>query len=315
MTKPMALGQPAVDLSGSNRRHRRERFWHGVFFAAGLLSIVISLAILFTLVEEAWAFVSGLADEGNLGALWDVGWFPRRDLYDLRTIVVGTFIISVIGIVVAIPLGLGAAAYLSEYASPKARKTLKPILEILAGIPSVVLGFWALIFISPEIVNRIFPGTGTFSMLTAGLAVGVLIVPLVASVSEDALRAVPQDLRAASYGIGANRMHTTIRVVIPAAISGITASIVLAFSRAIGETMIVFMSAGAVGGALLTFNPLEPGQTMTAAVAALATGSDQIAGANLAFQSLYFVALLLFLLTLFLNWGSNRVVRRIREQY
>ncbi len=304
-----------TDLSGSPKRHRRERFWRWLFFLAGLISIVISIAIVVSLAQEAWNFISGLIAENDLGALWTVGWFPRRGLYDIRTILVGTAIIAIVAIIVALPLGLGAAVYLSEYASPRARKTLKPSLEILAGIPSVVLGFWALFFISPQIVQRIWDSAGVFSMMAAGIGVGVLIIPLVASVSEDALRAVPGELRAASYGLGANQMSTTVRVVIPAAISGISASVILALSRAIGETMIVFMAAGAVGGALFTVNPLDPGQTMTAAIAALAIGTDQVAGEGLAFQSLFFVGLLLFLLTLVLNWASNRVVRRFREQY
>ena len=277
--------------------------------------MLISLAIIVSLVDEAWSFISGLVADDNLGALWGIGWFPRRGFYDLPTIVVGTFIIAVIAIIVALPLGLGAAVYLSEYASTGARKTLKPILEILAGIPSVVLGFWALFYISPQIVQRIWDSAGVFSMMAAGIAVGILIIPLIASVSEDALRAVPQDLRAASYGLGADQRATSVRVVIPAALSGITASVILAFSRALGETMIVFMAAGAVGGSLFTVNPLDPGQTMTAAIAALATGTDQVAGEGLAFQSLFFVGLLLFLLTLALNWASNRVVRRFRERY
>jgi phosphate transport system permease protein len=152
-------------------------------------------------------------------------------------------------------------------------------------------------------------------MLAAGLGVGVLITPLVATVSEDAMRAVPVDLREASYGLGANKSTTVRKVVFPASISGVVASMILALSRAIGETMIVFMAAGAVGGALRTWNPLDPGQTMTAAVASLATGSDQVAGEGLAFQSLFFVGLLLFLITLVLNWFSNRIVRKYREAY
>ena len=311
----MTTTSSKLDLSGDSRRRTRERIVRGLFLAAGLISIVISIAIVLSLLGEAWTFIKGLIDEGDLGALWSIGWFPRRGLYDLRTIIVGTFIIAVIGIVIATPLGLGAAIYLAEYASQRARRTLKPIIEILAGIPSVVLGFWALSFIGPDVVQRIFPTAGVFSMLSAGIAVGVLITPLVASVSEDAMRAVPLSLREASFGLGANRATTTIRVVVPAAISGIAASLILAFSRAIGETMIVFMAAGAVGGALLTFNPLDPGQTMTAAIASLATGTDQVAGEGLAFQSLFFVGLLLFLMTLVLNWASNRIVRRFREVY
>jgi len=311
MTPP----ETTIDLSGDPRRRNKERFVRAVFFAAGLISILISIAIVLSLAGEAWTFISGLIEEGELGSLWSIGWFPRRGLYDLRTIIVGTLIIAVIAIIVATPLGLGAAIYLAEYANPRARRTLKPIIEMLAGIPSVVLGFWALAFIGPEVVQRLFASAGVFSMLSAGLAVGVLITPLIASVSEDAMRAVPSSLREASFGLGANRVTTTVRVVLPAAISGIMASLILAFSRAIGETMVVFMAAGAVGGALFTVNPLDPGQTMTAAIASLATGTDQVAGEGLAFQSLFFVGLLLFLMTLALNAASNRLVRRFREVY
>ena len=304
-----------INLKGNPRRHRKERVVKGLFLFAGLVSILISIAIMLSLAGEAWAFIKGLIDEGNLSALWGVGWFPRRGLYDIRTIIVGTAIIAIIGILVAIPLGLGTATYLAEYASPRTRRILKPAIEILAGIPSVVLGFWALTFISPQIVQRVFESAGVFSMMAAGIGVGVLITPLVATISEDAMRAVPLTLREASYGLGANRATTTIRVVGPASVSGIMAAIILAFSRGIGETMIVFMSAGAVGGALFTMNPLDPGQTMTAAIASLAIGTDQVAGEGLAFQSLYFVGLMLFLLTLALNFVSTRIVRRFREKY
>ncbi len=175
--EPMTTTSPKIDLSGDPRRRAKERTVRTLFFAAGFISIIISIAIVLSLVGEAWTFVKGLIDEGELGSLWSLGWFPRRGLYDLRTIVVGTFIIAVIGILVAAPLGLGAAVYLAEYASPRARRTLKPVVEMLAGIPSVVLGFWALSFIGPEVVQRIFPTAGAFSMLSAGLAVGVLITP------------------------------------------------------------------------------------------------------------------------------------------
>lgn len=304
-----------IDLKGNPNRHRRERAYKSIFLLAGLISIAISAAIIVSLAGEAWAFIDGLLEENNLGALWGVGWFPRRGLYDIRTILVGTTIIAVIGIFVALPLGLGTATYLSEYASPRSRRILKPAIEILAGIPSVVLGFWALTVISPEIVQRIWDSAGVFSMMAAGIGVGVLITPLVATVSEDAMRAVPLALREASYGLGANQAATTLRVVGPASISGIMAATILAFSRGIGETMIVFMAAGAVGGALFTMNPLDPGQTMTAAIASLAIGTDQVAGEGLAFQSLFFVGLALFLLTLGLNWASTKIVRRFRETY
>jgi len=303
--------QPTFDLSGNPKRLRRETRVKVLFMLAGFTSIAISALIVVSLVGEAWTFISQV----DVSELFTLGWFPRRGLFDIPTLLIATFIIAGIGMLVAVPLGLGGAAYLSEYASPRARHWMKPALEVLAGIPSVVLGFWALSFISPQIVQRAFSSAKPFTMLAAGLGVGVLITPLVATVSEDAMRAVPVDLREASYGLGANKSTTVRKVVFPASISGVVASMILALSRAIGETMIVFMAAGAVGGALRTWNPLDPGQTMTAAVASLATGSDQVAGEGLAFQSLFFVGLLLFLITLVLNWFSNRIVRKYREAY
>ncbi len=311
----MTTAGTPIDLTGDPRRRRRETVVAALFRLAGVLSILISVAIIASLVGEAWNFISGLAADGDLGALWTVGWFPRRGLYDIPTILIATVVIALVGCAVAVPLGLGAATFLSEYAGDRLRRRLKPTIEILAGIPSVVLGFWALAFISPELVQRIFPSAGTFSMMAAGIGVGILVTPLVATVSEDAMRAVPLELRAASYGLGADRATTVRKVVIPAALSGIVASVILALSRAIGETMIVFMAAGAVGGSLRTFDVLGPGQTMTAAIASLATGSDQVAGVGLSFQSLFFVGLLLFLLTLLMNWLGTRFVRRFRERY
>jgi phosphate transport system permease protein len=190
---------------------------------------------------------------------------------------------------------------------------LKPTLEILAGIPSVVLGFFALQFITPNIVRGLFPGAQSANFLAAGFAVGILTIPLIASVSEDAMRAVPLSLREASYGLGAKQWHTALRVVFPAAISGIIAAIILGISRAIGETMVVALAAGLNG--IMTFNPTEGGLTMTGAMANLAVGSDQVAGDAAAFQSLFFVGLVLFLMTLGLNVISGRMVRRYRQRY
>ena len=223
--------------------------------------------------------------------------------------------IAVIAMLVATPLGLGAAAYLSEYATPRTRRTLKPILETLASIPSVVLGYFALQVINPDLVRKIFASAGTFNFLAAGLAVGILTIPLVASVAEDAMHAVPSALREAAYGIGARRKTVTTRVVFPAAVSGVVASLILGFSRAVGETMVVAIAAGATGGALRTFNPLEGGQTMTGAISSLAIGSDQVRGSGFAFDALYFVGLLLFVLTFVLNVVSERFVRRVRSKY
>jgi phosphate transport system permease protein len=235
-------------------------------------------------------------------------------MYDIRTIVFGSFLITGIALLVAVPIGLSAAVYLSEYASPRLRRILKPVLEILAGIPSVVLGFFALTFISPEIVQR-FSDADQFNMLAAGIAVGILVIPLVASVSEDAMRSVPNALREASYGLGARKISTTVRIVIPAAVSGLVAALIIAVSRAIGETMVVFVAAGATGGSLFSTNVLGPGQTMTAAIASQAAGTDQVVGEGLTFQSLFFVAMLLFIITLFLNLIADRFVRRVRQNY
>ena len=299
------------DLVGDRGRHRRERLVRRIFLAAAVTSVVISGAIVLSLVGRAFAFVTSV----DLGALWSDGWFPRRGLYDLRTILVGTLIVSGIAMLVATPLGLGSAVYLSEYARPRVRRILKPIIEILAGIPSVVIGFFALTFISPEIVRRFFTDASFFNMMVAGIGVGILVTPLVATVSEDAMRSVPLALREAAYGLGARKRAATVRVVFPAAISGIVASLIIGLSRAIGETMVVAIAAGGSGGSALTFDPLQPGQTMTAAMTSLAIGSDQVKGAANTFESLFFVGLLLFLMTLVLNVLSERFVRRVRQRY
>ena len=302
--------EPA-DLRIAPGRRRREAMVRILFLGAAALSIVISAGIILTLIGNAVGFVVRV----DPAALVTEGWFPRRGMYDIATIVAGTLVISAIAMVVAAPLGIGAAIYLSEYAGSRARRLLKPILEVLAAIPSVVLGFFALAFLSPTLVQTLFAGAPLFNMLSAGIAVGILITPLVASIAEDAMHAVPGYLREASYGLGARRRTTSIRVVVPAAVSGIVAALILGVSRAIGETMIVAMAAGATGGSLFNLNPLDQGQTMTAAMTALAIGSDQVRGAELTFESLYFVGMLLFVFTFVLNVISDAFVRRVRRRY
>jgi len=292
------------------RRRRKEAVVKNLFKFTAIVSIVVSALIVGSLVGRAVSFLT----EIDLSTLWGTGWFPRQNRFDIKTIVAGTMLISVIAMLVAAPLGLGAAVYLSEYANPRLRRLLKPILEILASIPSVVLGFFALSFISPEIVKRLFE-TSLFNGLAAGIAVGVLVTPLVASIAEDALRSVPLALREASYGLGARKLTTVAKVVIPAAVSGIVASFIIGISRAIGETMVVAIVAGATGGSGFTVNPLEQIQTMTGAMAALATGGDQVKGSVNAVNSLYFVGALLFLMTLVLNIFSERFVRKVRNKY
>jgi phosphate transport system permease protein len=299
------------DLRGSPRRRRKEARIRGAFVAAAGASIVISALIVLSLFGSALRFITGV----DVEALWTSGWFPRRGLYDVKTIVLGTLLVAAIAMLVAAPLGLGAAIYLSEYARPRVRRILKPIVEILAGIPSVVLGFFALTWISPEVVQRLNGDASLFNMAAAGIGVGMLVTPLVASVAEDSMHAVPNSLREASYGLGSKRMTTSLRVVVPAAVSGIMASLILGVSRAVGETMVVAIAAGGTGGSPFTTDVFGPGQTMTAAMAALATGSDQVRGAELTFESLFFIGLLLFFMTLALNVASERFVRRFRRRY
>jgi len=282
-----------------------------VLLAAAVVSILVSIGIVLSLVFEAISFLSQI----QLSQLFAAGWFPRRGQFSIPTVLAGTLIITGVAIAIAAPIGLASAIYLSEYASRRVRSTVKPILEILAGIPSVVLGFFALRFISPNVVQALFTDAKAFSLLAAGIGVGILTIPLVASISEDAMRAVPLSLREASYGLGSRRIGTSVRVVVPAAISGIVAAMILAISRAVGETMVVALAAGATAGSLFTLNPLGPGQTLTGAMASLAAGSDQVTGNTAAFQSLFFLGLLLFLMTLGLNILGDAFVRRTRQTY
>jgi phosphate transport system permease protein len=299
-----------ADLRIAPHRRRREQLIRASFLGAAGLSIGISGAIVLSLLGNALDFLANV----DPSALITDGWFPRRGMYDIATIAAGTLVISVVAMLVATPLGLGAGIYLSEYAGPRSRRVLKPALEVLASIPSVVLGFFALTWISPNVVQPL-TGAPLSNMASAGLAVGILITPLIASVSEDAMHAVPHYLREAAYGLGARKRTTSLRVVVPAAVSGIVAALLLGISRATGETMIVAIAAGGTGGSLFELNPLEPGQTMTAAMTALAIGSDSVRGEALTFESLFFVGLLLFVVTLGLNLISDAFVRGARRQY
>lgn len=306
------LGADSPDALRSDPRKRRtERIARLVFMSAAFFSVVVTLAIVLSLVFEALSFLLGV----DLGALFEMGWFPRRGLFDVRTLIVGTLLVTGIAMLVAAPLGLGAALYLSEYARPRLRRSVKPMIEILAGVPSVTLGYFAISFITPQLLRPFQSDVAFFNLASAGLAVGILTLPLVASVAEDAMRAVPQSLREAAYGLGSRRMKVAVNVVFPAAISGIVAALVIGASRAIGETMVVAIASGATGGSLFSLDVFQPGQTMTAAMAALGAGTDQVRGADNAFQSLFFIGLLLFAITLGLNVFGDRFVRRIRERY
>lgn len=301
------------DLRGDPRRQRTEAIVRWSLFAAAALSVVVSALIVASLIRESWTFITEV--DWREQVFGSIGWFPRRDIYSVSTLVVGSLLVTVVGMALAVPIGLAAAIYLSEYASKRVRRVLKPTLEVLAGIPSVVIGFFTLTFIAPEVVQNLRDGTPQQTMFAAGLGVGLLIIPLVASVSEDAMRSVPQALREASAGMGAKKITTTLRVVIPAAVSGLTAALIIAVSRAIGETMVVFIAAGRSGGALFETDPFQPGLTMTAAMASVASGTDSVVGAGLTFQSLFFVGILLFIVTMTLNLIADRFVRRVRQKY
>jgi phosphate transport system permease protein len=300
-----------AELGGNRRRRRRERVIRALFLAAAGVSILISVLIVVSVIGKAIDFLTKIHPSQLLAG----GWYPRQGDFGIATLLAGSLLVTLIAMLVAAPIGLGAAIYLSEYARPRVRRTLKPILEILAGIPSVVLGYFALNVISPDLVQKLFSSTTIFSLTAAGIAVGILVTPLVASVAEDAMFAVPMALREASYGLGAKKRTTSIRVVFPAAVSGIVAAIILGMSRAIGETMIVAIAAGATGSSPFTLNPLDPGQTMTTAMSSLAIGSDAVGGDPAAVQSLFFVGLLLFAITFLLNLFADRFVRRVRSHY
>ncbi|HEY6737709.1 MAG TPA: phosphate ABC transporter permease subunit PstC [Actinopolymorphaceae bacterium] len=288
-----------------------ERAIRMVLAAAAGLSVVTTLGIVLALVVPALDFFRQVP---VVDFLTGTRWAPRfsEPSFGVLPLVTSTLWTTLVALAVAIPFGLGAAMYLSEYASARARKVLKPILEILAGIPTVVYGFFALQFVIPFFLGDLLGlEVGSFSVLGAGLVMGVMILPTVASLSEDAMSAVPLAIRQGSFALGANRMQTTLRVVFPAAMSGIMAAIVLGVSRAVGETMIVAIAAGSQPVMLL--DPVQGGQTMTGFIAQAALGDSRVG--SLEYNTLFAVGLLLFVMTMLVNLVSIRLVRRFREAY
>ncbi len=249
---------------------------------------------------------------GLIEFLTGTEWAPHNGKFGILPLLTATLIVSGIAILVAVPLGLATAIYLSEYATARARKTLKPILEVLAGVPTVVYGFFALTFMTPLLRSLLGNDVvNIYNMASAGIVIGILILPFVSTVSEDALAAVPRSLREAALGLGATRFETAVKVVVPAAFSGIAAAVILAASRAIGETMIVAIASGA--GPNLTFNPFEAAETMTGHIVRISGGD--LSYNSVDYNSLFAVGLMLFAITLGLNVISNRIVRRFREVY
>jgi len=273
------------------------------------ISILTTLGIVGVLLFETIEFFREVPISRFLT---DTQWTPlfAEKYFGIMVLASATVLTSAIALVVAVPVGLLSAVYLSEIAPGRVRRILKPVLELLAGIPTVVYGYFALLFVTP-LLQSLIPGTSGLNGLSAGLVMGIMIIPLVASLSEDALFAVPQGLRDGAYALGATRAQVTGRVVVPAALSGIVASFILAVSRAIGETMVVAIAAGQ--SPRLTLNPLVPIETMTAYIVQVSLG-DTPAG-SLEFKTIFAVGMMLFLMTLVLNVASHRIVRRFRERY
>jgi phosphate transport system permease protein len=294
---------------------KRRRFGESVvqFFLlfSGILSIFTTVGIVWVLIREAWLFFA-MPEVTLLEFLTGTQWTPEIGAFGMWPLVTATLVTSFIGMLVAIPLGLAAAIYLAEYATARARSIIKPILEILAGIPTVVYGYFALTFITPMLRN-IFGAevVNVYNMAAAGIAMGILILPLIASLSEDALSSVPQSLRNASFGLGATRFETAVRVVLPAAASGLMAAFIIGISRAFGETMIVALAAGA--GPNLTLNPFQSAETITGHIARI-SGGDLSYG-SIQYDSIFALGLLLFVITMILNILSRRIVARFREVY
>jgi len=244
--------------------------------------------------------------------LTETKWAPQIGNFGVLPLVTATLVTSFIAMIIAVPTGLGAAVYLSEYASERTRKVVKPLIEILAGVPTVVYGYFALTFVTP-LLRSVFgvEVVEVYNMLSAGIVIGVLITPTIASISEDSLRAIPNALREASYGLGATRVETVFKVLLPSALSGISAAIILGVSRAVGETMIVLIAAGA--GPNLTLNPFQNAETMAGHIARISTGD--ISRGSIDYNSVFAVGMTLFLMTLVLNLVSEFITRRFREQY
>ncbi len=316
---PIGQRRRAVQLNRNRKRGALQgRIVHWLFFACAVMSVITTGGIVASLLSQSLGFFGEIA-------LWDflfgTTWSPiLKDAegnrhYGVLPLVSGTLLVASIAAAVAVPAGLAIAIYLSEYAPDKMRRTIKPILEVLAGIPTVVYGYFALTFVTPLLQNipiRIFrEDLLVFNALSAGLVMGLMIIPMVSSLSEDAMVAVPRSLRNAAYALGGTRLEVSLRIVVPAALSGIIASFILAFSRAIGETMLVTLAAGATPR--LTFNPIESIQAMTAFIVQLALGETP--HGSLEYNTIFAVGLLLFAFTLGMNVLGHFLVRRFREEY
>jgi len=298
-----------IDLRRRPGRRRKDAAIGGLLFACGLLSVLTTVGIVVVLLSESIGFFRQVPlREFLTGTRWSPMYADQH--FGILPLLNGTLLIALGSMLIALPVGLTSAIYLSEYASTRVRGAVKPALEVLAGIPTVVYGYFALTLVTPGL-RLLFPGTGIFNAASGAIVVGIMIIPMVASLSEDALSAVPGSLREAAYAIGATRFEVSTRVVVPAALSGIAASFLLAISRAIGETMAVTLAAGATPR--MTLNFLESIQTMTAYIVQVSLGETP--RGTLEYQTIFAVGLVLFLITLVMNLLSQKVTRRFREVY
>lgn len=303
--------QPDAEPDLTRKGRPFEVFIEAALLVSGVISIFTTLGIVYVLGQESLLFF-GTGQVDLIEFFTGTNWQPAAGTFGILPLVNATLMTSFFGMLVAVPLGLGAAIYLSEYAPPKVRASLKPILEILAGVPTVVYGYFALTFMTP-LLRGLF-GENTvqiYNTASAGIVMGIMILPTIASMSEDALTAVPRALREASYGMGATKFETIVRVILPAATSGIIAAFIIGISRAVGETMIVALAAGA--GPNLTFNPFEAAETMTGHIARISKGD--LSYNSIDYNSLFAIGLTLFVLTLGLNLLSQWVTKRFREVY
>jgi phosphate transport system permease protein len=300
----------AQSVSFQKRARPKERIIEMLLFLAAFSSVIVTASIVFILVYESATF---FANVPIVDFLTDTMWTPlfSNPRYGILPLLSGTLLSTAVALVVAVPLGLIAAIYLSEFAPPRVREIVKPLLEVLSGVPTVIYGYFALLFVTPLLQATILPNLPGFNILGPGIVIGIMIVPYISSVSEDAMRAVPDYLREGSYAMGATRLQTALRVVVPAAISGIAAAIVLGISRAVGETMVVAIAAGQQPN--LTIDPTQPAATITAYIVQVALGD--LPHGSIGYQSIFAAGLTLMLLTLFFNLAAYFLRRRFREVY
>lgn len=303
----MSQGTGTLTLTTARRRPG-QRAVVVILFICAAVSVAVTVGIIYALAADTISFFRqvNLAD-----FITGTTWSPQSGSFGMLELLWGTVVIAVGAMLIAAPLGIATAVYLSEYAPPRVRKIVKPTLEILAGIPTVVFGYFALTFITPTLLRNISSGCGIFNWASGAIVVGLFILPTIASLSEDALRAVPRSLRDGAYGLGASKLRVSMRVVLPAALSGVVASLILAVSRAVGETMAVTIAAGATPQ--MTLNPCDSVQTITAYIVQVAGG--EASTGSLQYGSLFALGSTLFLMTLALNYASLRFVKRYREAY